>query len=270
MDKTYAILNGERVYVKTTTKGVAIYSVKFGIIQPESWITRGEAYPGEPAGTTLDNVKISEEEARNMVTKLLSDQGIEYMGIARTEKARILKDISFETVSEGWQITLARNDGGCIPVYINPSEVYGMLYYPSEDYIDRWQAESITVYVDENGPRSFIWKHPLEVVEELNSNVPIVPIDEIKERVRNYIKYAFIKKTEGGKVQGLKISVSKTILTDVLIPMKDESAYHMLVPAWIVYYEFEDGLGTHTSIIAVNAIDGSSIDLALRPPKQNK
>jgi hypothetical protein len=264
MKKTYAMPDEERVYVRTTSEGVYIYPINFGGIQPESWVAAGEAYPGESVGTTLDNVRISEEEAINEVTKLLSDLGIENMGIAKTEKARILKDFSFETVSEGWQITLARNDGGSIPVYIDTTEIYGTLYYPSEDYIDRWNTEKITAYVDENGIRSFIWQYPLKVVEEMNSNVPILPLDAIKEKVREYIKYSFTKITESNQVPDRQITVNKIVLTNVLLPVKNESEYHMLVPAWIVYYDFADGLGTHTAVIVINAIDGSSIDLALR------
>jgi hypothetical protein len=268
MNKTYTMPGGERIYVKTTTERVYIYPIKYGGIQPESWIVPGEAYPGEPAGTTLDNVKISEEDAKDEVTELLSNLGIEDMGIAKTEKARILKDFSFETVSEGWQVTLSRNNGGCIPVYIDSSEIYGTLYYPPEEYIDRWNTERIIVYVDENDIQSFIWQYPLEVVEELNSNVPLLPFDEIKGKVREYIKYAFTKITEGKQVSDRQITISEVVLTNVLLPIKDESEYHMLVPAWIVYYEFEDGLGTHTAVLAINAIDGSSIDLALRASRQ--
>lgn len=263
MDKTYAIQGGERIYVDVTSQNIYIDPIKSGQIQPESWVMPGEAYPGEPAGTTLNNVKISEQEAKDEVNVLLSNLSIKDMGIAKTEKARILKDFSFETVSEGWQVTLARNDGGGIPVCVD-SGIYGILYYPSEDYIDRWKAETIKIYVDETGIRSFVWQNPLEVVEELNSNVPLKPLDEIKEKVREYIKFAYTKKTEGGKTPKRQIVISNIVLTNVLLPVKDESEYHMLVPAWIIYYEFEDGLGTHTAVLAINAIDGSSIDLALR------
>lgn len=93
----------------------------------------GEAYPGEPKGTTLDNVKISQQEAYEMVNSFLDEVGIENMGIAEAEKARLLLDITFETVSEGWLIKLSRNDGGSVPLFFE-SQHSGVLYYRSEDY----------------------------------------------------------------------------------------------------------------------------------------
>lgn len=270
MNKTYSIPDGERVYVDTTAKGVDIYPYKYGIIQPESWIVKGDAYPGEPAGTTLDNVKISEEKAKNMAKGILTDLEIKNIGMAKMEKARILRDYTFETITEGWQITLTRNDGGSIPVYINSAEIYGTLYYPSEDYVERWQAENIKIYVDENGIRAFSWKNSIEAENELNSNVPLLTLDEIKENVREYIKYAFTKKTDGKQASDRRITVNRMTLTNVLLPIKNESNYHMLAPAWIVYYQYKDSLGVHTAVIAVNAIDGSSIDLALRPANQRR
>lgn len=269
MDKTYAMPNDERVYVDVNSQYIYINPIKFGVIQPETWIIDGEAYPGEAVGTTIDNIKISKDDAENTVEELLSELGIKNFGIAEVEKARIIKDFTYDIVSEGWQITLSRNDGNCVPVYINSAEVSGLLYYQTDDYIDRWRQESITIFVDENGARSFYWQYPLEIVEKLNSNVQIKPFEEIREKIRNYLKFAHTQFSQDymeayGEVVEQQITLSKVVLTNVLVPIKDESEYHMLIPAWVVYYEQEDGLGIHTFVIAINAIDASSIDLALR------
>ena len=188
MQKTYTMSNKERIYVYVDSREIDISPIKYGVIQLESWVVIGEAYPGEPEGTTIDNVTISEEDACEVVNKLLSELKIDNFGIAETEKARIIEDYTYEIVSEGWQITLTRDDGDSVPIYISSSEVSGLLQYESEDYAYRWQPESIKIYVDENGPRSFYWQNPIEVVETMNSNVPIITFDEIKETIRDYIR----------------------------------------------------------------------------------
>ncbi len=266
IEKTYALPNDKRIYVNSDSKYIDIYSYKYGVLQPESWIVGGEGYPGEPAGTTINNIKINEEEAKKTAKMLLSDLGIKNFGIAKTEKARIIECFTYDILSEGWQITFARNDGRSIPVYIDPSETGGLLYSKSDEYISQWLAECLTVYVDENGIQSFHWEHPTQVVETMNGNVPIKGLDEIKEKIRDCLKYSEGAITQAymeeyGEVAKQEITLNKVVLTNVLIAMKDEPKYHMLVPAWVVYYEQEYSLGTFKSVIAINAIDGSNIDL---------
>ncbi|MEL7658322.1 MAG: DUF6034 family protein [Bacillota bacterium] len=256
----------KRIYVEAESKYIDILSSKYGIIQPESWIVGGEAYPGEPAGTTIDNIKISEDQAKEMASKLLSELGIDNFGIAETEKARIIENYTGDILSEGWQIKLSRNDGGSIPVYIDPSETMGLIYTKSEQYAYRWPAEYIMIYVDENGVQSFHWEYPTEIVETMNRNVSIMSLDKIKEKIRDYIKYAESAFSQAymeqyGEVVAQEVTLNKVVLTNVPVPIKDESEYQMLVPAWIVYYDHEDRLGTSTAVIAINAIDGSSLDI---------
>lgn len=261
---TYEMQDGSRVHVWATSNSIAIQPLKYGIVQPESWVKAGDAYPGEPAGTTLDNVKISQQEANEIVKSFLDEAGIENMGIAESEKARMLLDMTYETISEGWYISLSRNDGGSVPIYID-NQPSGILYQRSEDYVQRWYPEVIKIYVDETGIRTFEWRYPVEVMEVLNQNVLVLSFDEIKERILEYIKLGFSYTIKQHKdLTDQKIEVNKIVLTNVMIPIKDELDYQMLAPAWIIYYTQEVGVSTISSFIAVNAIDGSSIDLKVR------
>ncbi len=261
---TYAMPNGSRVHVRATSDRISIHPIKYGVVQPESWVIAGDAYPGEPMGTTLKNVKISQQEAYEIATSFLGDAGIENMGIAEAEKARLLVDMTYETISEGWEITLSRNDGGSMPLYID-NQHSGVLYQSSEEYVQRWYPEVIKIYVDETGIKSFVWRYPIEVMEVLNQNVLVLSFDEIKERILEYIKLGFSYTIEKHKdLTDQNIEVTKIVLTNVMIPIKDETDYQMLAPAWIIYYTQEAGVSKISSFIAVNAIDGSSIDLKVR------
>ncbi len=268
MKKTYGMPDNKRVHVDSNPQKIRIAITKFGTVQPESWVVAGEAYPGEPKGTTIDNVKISEDEAKKEVYDFLAAADIKSYGIAETEKARILDQYTYEHMSEGWLITLTRNDGNIIPVYIDATKTSGLFYYKPDEFTYRWPYEYIRIYVDENGIQSFDWENPTEVVKEMNSNVPIIGFDDAKERIRQYMKFAFAKRTEGREILEQHITMNKIVLTNVLAPIKDEPDYHMFVPAWVVYYDQVDGLGqSNTSVLALNAIDGSNIDLVFRPQK---
>lgn len=263
---TYALPDGGRVRVRISQD--SLYATAYGaysIIQPESWVIGGEAYPDEPAGTTLQNVKISQEEAEAAAEAFLEHAGLVYLGLAEAEKARILQSTTYETLSEGWQLTYARSDGGCIPVYYF-NQQSGYLYQRSEDYAPRWYPEALRLYVDENGIQCVNWRFPLEIVETMNENVLLLEFDEIKEQITKAIElgYAYMSEKMGGSRQH-EVTVNRIVLTNVLVPMRDTVDYQMLVPAWLVFYQQQMGSAEPlTAFIAVNAVDGSTIDLKVR------
>lgn len=263
---TYALPDGGRIRVRVSQDG--LYATAYGAysgVQPESWVMAGEAYPGEPKGTTLQNVKLTQAEAEAMAQAFLEQAGLTYLGLAEAEKARILQDITFETLSEGWQLIYVRSDGGCIPVYYYNQQT-GYLYQRSEDYAPRWYPEALRLYVDENGIQSFEWSRPLEIVETMNENVLLLEFDEIREQITQAIAhgYAYMSEKMGGS-GNYAVTVNRIVLTNVLVPMRDTVEYQMLVPAWVVFYQQQMGAAEPlTAFIAVNAVDGSTIDLKVR------
>ena len=264
---TYALPDGGRIRVRVSQDG--LYATAYGAysgVQPESWVMAGEAYPGEPKGTTLQNVKLTQAEAEAMAQAFLEQAGLTYLGLAEAEKARILQDITFETLSEGWQLIYVRSDGGCIPVYYYNQQT-GYLYQRSEDYAPRWYPEALRLYVDENGIQSFEWSRPLEIVETMNENVLLLEFDEIREQITQAIAhgYAYMSEKMGGS-GNYAVTVNRIVLTNVLVPMRDTVEYQMLVPAWVVFYEEDLGLGEPLrDFIAVNAVDGSLVDSQVTP-----
>ena len=264
---TYALPDGKRICVRVSERA-AYASTYFprGIIQPENWVMDGEAYPGEPKGTTLQNVKISQAEAEAMAEAFLEQAGLTYLGLAEAEKARILQGTTYETLSEGWQLIYVRSDGGCIPVYYYNQQT-GYLYQRSEDYAPRWYPEALRLYVDENGVQEMEWDRPLEIVETMNENVLLLEFDEIRGQITQAIEhgYAYMSEKMGGSRQH-EVTVTSIVLTNVLVPMRDTVDYQMLVPAWLVFYQQQMGAAEPlTAFIAVNAVDGSTIDLKVRP-----
>jgi len=107
----------------------------------------------------------------------------------------------------------------------------------------------------------------MEVVDALNEHVAILPIEEAKEKIKSVVKYG--GKSGSGSLP-FTMSIDKMVLTNVLVPMKDNLSSNMLVSAWLVYYRVigfnnqtvsgQSRLRKYT--FAINAIDGSVIDLA--------
>ncbi len=267
---TYAMPSGARLHIEAKASSVYITADEFGVIQGESWLKDGGAIPGEPPGTTIEGVKISKEDAIAQLNALLSELGINNYGIAEAEEARVIFTYTSEIISKGWQFVLTRNDGGRIPVDLYTTQFGGLLDFRSEDYAERWKQDMITVYIDETGVRFFSWYNPVEVTEMLNENVALLPFDEIKDRIKNTVKFAYSQSIQNGWLSGEHdMSIDKIVLTNVLIPMKDDLDHQMLAPVWLVYntlYVEYNGeiVDEIKSVFAVNAIDGSSIDLSMR------
>jgi len=272
IENTYAMEDGSRVYITAKNTRIRMTREKNAIVQLESWVEDGDAIPGEPRGTTIEGVKIRENEARETVSKLIANLGIRDMGIAEIEKARIVNDYSGEITSKGWQVMLTRNDGGSVPLNIGAYQA-NLTIDLSEEYTARWKPETITVYIDENGIKHFYWNNPLEIVEKMNENVPLLAFDDMKERIKGYIKYGFSRSVDAGWIiSDSGLSVDKIVLTNILVPIKDEYKEQMMLPTWVVFYEQVEHVGgrvyiSPTYVFAVNAIDGSSIDLEPRPPE---
>ena len=114
--------------------------------------------------------------------------------------------------------------------------------------------------------QSFEWRNPLEIVETMNENVLLLEFDEIREQITQAIEhgYAYMSELMGGGEN--TVTVDRIVLTNVLVPMRDTVEYQMLVPAWVVFYEEDLGLGEPLrDFIAVNAVDGSLVDLQVTP-----
>lgn len=237
------------------------------MIQGESWLGGGGAIPGEPPGTTIEGVKISQEDALDKLITLMSALEINKYGIAEAEEARVVFTYTSEIISKGWQFILTRNDGGSIPVNLYATQFGGMLDFCTDDYAERWRQDMITVYIDETGIRFFGWDDPVEVTETLNENVALLPFDEMKDRMKNTVKFAYSQSIQNGWLSGEHdMSIDKIELTNVLIPMKDDLQHQMLAPVWLVYNTLymDNNIDEIQSVFAVSAIDGSSIDLSTR------
>lgn len=260
MDCTFITSEKSKTYFFADHGMFYMTTAKHGIVQPEKWVVSGNAYPGEPVGTTIDNVNISQDNAVDTIERTLESLGISNFSITEIDKARSLHNFTYETLSTGWRIILCRNDGNSIPFDLRSTNSVGFLKYSdSSQYSATWIPERIIIYVSSKGIESFEWTSPMRITKILNENVPVLDFDQIKNRIREIVTYGCSWKED--TTSSSTLVISEVALSHVMIPKINDQKVRLLAPVWIVYYTADDDIET---VFGINAIDGSVADLGLR------
>ncbi len=262
VQNTYLMPNNTRAYIYASEKNFSYCKYNYAVMQMQSWIIDGEAYPGEKPNTIIEtalNINKAEKEAKELLSKL----NIFNFGIAHTEKARFIENYTYQLLSTGWAITFTRDDGNSVPLDIGNSQTGGILNFSNEYYSERWCQEKITVYVDEEGVKYFSWSNPIEIQEKLNENVQLLSFDEIKLYAKQALKYGLSNSYAINQNTEMQIfTINRAVLTNVMVPIKDNQESRMLIPAWIFIFN-ASGLENMTFSFCINAVDGSNIDLQI-------
>ena len=238
----------------------ALFASKFhlGIMQLQSLVAAGDAYPGEPVGTIID-VPFEQSRAEECALQAAREIGATNMGIANIEAARIIRRYTYEIMSVGWLVTLCRTDGDSLPIDINRMSFAGALQYEPCEFMAPWRPEALTMYIDENGIGWVSWENPIRIVSTANENVTLLPFDQIQEKARNIIKYG-TKWTENSDQRYIDITVNSLTLTNTLMRTDNSVDQAVLAPMWLIEYVDNDDATGIPTIIALNAIDGTRVD----------
>ena len=221
-------------------------------------------------GIEVDNeILISVENAVESAQNMLSELEIDYMVAANVEKAQYYSSIDDafgefkgKPLSKGYLIKFARNVDGIAGIISHACSYRGseVINYSAPLY-----PEEIQIFVNEAGePKSFVWQYPLEIMENINENVSMLPFEDIKERIRAMLKFLNSYDSEPAIVTDVELNMT-------IINVKDHPDEAMYVPAWFIYYtiEFDDFPDENDEVliekikqefvIALNAIDGGRI-----------
>lgn len=140
-------------------------------------------------------------------------------------------------------------------------------------YNEPWPDEELSISVDDTGIVDFRWRYPIELKNISNNNAAILPFDDIQQIFKDQITRQNI--WEDGSILSQDITINRIELGLVKVMQKDSNGY-MLIPAWdffgsrTIKYATKaantdenneikfDNYGT--SLLTINAIDGSIID----------
>ena len=236
-----------------------LYDGGDGVIQLEDWILPGDAYPGEPRGTRITNIKISKKDAKSICEEILKELNVDYMSVANVSKARIILP-SYEVVSEGWYISYARQYNGYKNMDITEVMPEHRMGRTQTSQMAPWMPEMIFMYVDETGIRMFQWNDPIEIVGA--KQVVGVSFEKIKKNIiEHFGKHYFWDITIGHEdripqIKGIKII--GTLLSDGT----NHNDCGKIVPTWVVYYTTKEDQECFSdiSVVCFSAIDGKYVN----------
>lgn len=254
----------ESAQISASNNSITINKLHECIIQPESWVKAGNAIWGEPKGSLLENVKISETDALEQAKSILSRAGIDYLSLIRAEKARLV-DSWDKVVSEGWKLNFGRGDAGYKPVdlYAYTDNIY-RTSQAGPEYSAAWDLEYMEMYIDDGGLLWMNWDNILETSETITENVSLLNFNEVQSRVKQQLKNEWSWVESKDEYDILDQTVVDITLSYSLLPAKDDTTKTILAPTWYIFYtmsDYADEVGSvQPFLLAINAVDGSKVN----------
>lgn len=251
--------NNEEATINLYYNYLSVQLKEYGVIQLEDWVIAGNAFPGEPAGKRLENVKISEEDAVSYGDSMLAALNIEHMALASITKARVIGEHN-NTITEGWYLSYALNIGEYIPIDLSRISMPGNMNFEVGEYCAPWSRHELQLFVDEDGIQFFKWKNRLKIEGVIADNIDLLPFSEIQEVARHYIQQGYLGQPMLSE-QDLP-TVTQIILTNCLVQDNTNSAYGILMPTWVFYFHtpFYESNYLNPFALFINAIDGNRMD----------
>jgi len=230
-------------------------------LQSESMVMAGDAYPGEPKGTTLDNVKISYEDAKKIADNALRNIGIYNMGISSYEKARVISGERHTVLGEGWHIEYHHNDGNRQPFEIDGGQ--SVMYNIPLDELEEQKVlpkERISLFIDENGIQLFSWSCPTDFTGGILSVQPTISFEQLKEK----IKAGFDEVAKAFPDVSSPCYVTDISLVNCPVMSDRGAEKQYLIPTWVVECIFAENydpsINYAKGYLCFSAIDGTPIN----------
>lgn len=230
------------------------------IMQPERWVMQGDAYPGEPTGTTLDNVRITSDEAAAKSIEFLSEAGIEGFTLTYYEKSRLISgQLPITIYCEGWELWFIREYPQYIPYSLSKIQKNQLLSLPSIEKTAPIAQEFIKLFVTEDGCISLTWYSPTVKVDEEYVREPLLSFDQVKEVIRDYLDRGI---ENAPKKREDAIWVYSIKLTYAITEHPSDRNRAVLIPVWLAEYSTEarHSDGELPFLLCINAVTGERID----------
>lgn len=269
LDGTQQVLRtaqGRLFYLTATERSLVLRSSRNGDIQPESLVWGSGGYAGERPHA-LTGVTIAAAEAQACAEEAVAQSALlQGFAVAAVEKARILAYVpaGFSVPSEGYLMELGRTAGGCLPFNYGSYGVDNGLYDQTVDeaaYIERWQPDTVQLYVDGDGLSYFAWYHPSVVVRTANENVALLPFADAQTRIADMLRYCYAWTDESEGARFSKLRISRVVLSYAIVRAANRQDEAFLCPTWMVVYQNDREAALHRGnyVLMINAVDGSRV-----------
>ncbi|MDO4544405.1 MAG: DUF6034 family protein [Clostridia bacterium] len=257
---------GDGTRVRTWASGNTSFAVFVGeetydaVLQPESWVVYGDAFPGEPRGTKIEVENLTLEQATTTAKAFIEEVGIEGFGIASAEKGRMISEYSGQTIEAGYLFTLTRNTGGYL--CLAGTTGHTALFNTEDKTYSRYLIEEkIEIFVTEDGIKQVTRTFPYKTPVLVNENVKLLPFDEVQSVIRTHLKnFLYLYEHSSIFTQEVRMQASELTLVLGMVQKKNDPDRFYLSPVWVVKVNdlLPDGsMANYSSYMHINAVDGT-------------
>ncbi len=232
------------------------------------YIGEGDIYNTVLHADDIKGLALPQEDARKTVEDLLITLGIENMSLVQTD---IVADITGYAGSDMDVLAADPEIKKCYIFHFTPV-VNGIALTPNasstrmlsqpEQYDKIWEAETLDVYVSNDGVYRLDWSWPGDAGQVLNENIKLLGFDEVLKRFKNQLAYQNVwivpNSTDNViSIEKIKLGMMRCRLSEgkyVYLPVWDFIGDCTYKLDGIRYGEYD------VSFLTINAIDGSVID----------
>ncbi len=210
----------------------------------------------------LENIQISEQDAIETGNQVIKRLGLDgNMALASSRKARATESYTYRVLGEGYLLTYVQNTTGAIPFdYRNYMDSNVLAFTQKQDaYTEYLPQEWVEIFITENGVLSFAWGDPKEIVNTANSNVVLLPFDQIQQSIRNLITYGISGYERIADDDFGALLISRITLGASIQQVPDQGDEVFLVPTWMVTLttESDQKQNIDLAVLMINALDGT-------------
>lgn len=216
----------------------------------------------------LNGISITLKEAQQIADETITKMGIMGVDLIDIKVANIFTvkpsiDVEFvKSDKQAYEFVYERNYNG-----INVTRFDSlMMIGDTEQYSAVLDPEKLIIWVDDSGIVYFQWKNPTYSDRAISENVELIGFDKIKEIFNNNIfSNYFIYDPEGS----MNINIDKIVLSYYIQPEINNNNEYVAIPVWDfigsvkVNEKSINTFGKDSTILTINAIDGSIINRAL-------
>ena len=225
-------------------------------VQTESVVIAGDAYIGEPKGTTLDNVKISREEAVQIAQEVINSLGLSNVELYSCEKARAINH-SHKTLTEGWRLDYVYRYGELTSNY---TEVSRTIYKPFERFVEPLRCDQLSMFVDETGIVRYDSTTPSFTMATIKDTRVPLTFEETKTSIKTVIED--LAQSLQGYPSEYELNILNISLRSCIVQSEYNSHTGYMIPTWMVEMTFgnrpKEEMMNYSQLF-ISAIDGTQI-----------
>lgn len=207
-----------------------------------------------------NELTISEDDAKILADAFISEEGLDDYKMYSCEKKQSVEDLrngGDATLDNIYLITYMRNINGA---FVLPNSGKFQEGWQGQSYVKKvWPIEEIVIQVTDDGIIGVDYASPIETVDTVVEGATLKQFDEIKGIFENMVvaMYADEELKREIKVDSVKLGYA-------IISEEGTFDTGLLVPVWDFNGTVNDsGRIDETSIMTINAIDGTVIDRGL-------